>query len=90
MSNENEADISKSLQLKSRMQAIITQGYALMAEMQTPPSEAYATTLAMVWSPEALQEMSTSLAIIMQALTDIQAQCPNLSAVIFPQAVPNE
>jgi hypothetical protein len=82
---ENEGHISKALQLKSRMQAIIRQGYALMADMQSTPSEAYSSTLAMVWSPEALQEMPTSLSIITQALTDIQTQCPALSAVIFPQ-----
>jgi hypothetical protein len=82
---DNEQQISSALQLRGRMQEIIRRGYALMEEMQTSPSDAYATTLAMVWTPEALQEMSTSLSIITQALTDIQTQCPNLSAVIFPQ-----
>jgi hypothetical protein len=82
---DNEQEISKALQLKGRMQAIIKQGYALMEEMKTNPSDAYATTMAMVWTPEALAEMPTSLSIITQALTDIQTQCPNLSAVIFPQ-----
>jgi hypothetical protein len=82
---DNEQEISKALQLRSRMQAIIRQGYALIEEMQATPSDAYAATLAMVWSPEALTEMPNSLAIITQALQDIQTQCPNLSAVIFPQ-----
>jgi hypothetical protein len=81
---DNEQEISKALQLRGRMQAIIRQGYALMEEMQATPSDAYATTLAMVWTPEALTEMPNSLAIIQQALQDIQTQCPNLSAVIFP------
>jgi hypothetical protein len=81
----NEQEISSALQLRGRMQDIIRRGYALMEEMQTTPSDAYAATMAMVWSPEALQEMPKSLAIIQQALQDIQAQCPNLSAVIFPQ-----
>jgi hypothetical protein len=82
---ENEGHISNALQLKSRMQTIIQQGYALMNDMQATPSDAYATTLAYVWNADALQEMSTSLSIITQALQDIQTQCPNLSAVIFPQ-----
>jgi len=81
---ENEAQISKALQLKSRMQALINQGYALMAEMAAQPSAAYATTMALVWEAEALQEMPTSLGIISQALTDIQTQCPHLASVIFP------
>jgi hypothetical protein len=85
---DNEQEISKALQLRGRMQAIIRQGYSLMEDMQASPSDAYATTLAMVWTPEALQEMQTSLSIITQALTDIQTQCPNLSAVIFPQQEP--
>jgi hypothetical protein len=82
---ENEGHISKALQLKSRMQTIIRQGYALMEEMQATPSDVYATILAYVWTPEEITEMPTSLSIITQALTDIQTQCPNLSAVIFPQ-----
>jgi hypothetical protein len=82
---DNEKEISNALQLRSRMQDIISRGYALMKEIQTTPSDAYATTLAMVWTPEALQEMPNSLAIITKALTDIQTQCPALSAVIFPQ-----
>jgi hypothetical protein len=82
---DNEQEISKALQLRGRMQDIIRRGYALIADMQASPSDAYATTLAMVWSPEALTEMSTSLSIITQALQDIQTQCPNLSAVVFPQ-----
>jgi hypothetical protein len=81
---DNEQEISKALQLRGRMQAIIKQGYSLMEDMQASPSDAYATTLAMVWTPEALAEMGTSLTIIQQALTDIQNQCPNLSSVIFP------
>jgi hypothetical protein len=85
---DNETEINNAILLKSRMQAIIRQGYALMADMQTTPSDAYATTLAMVWTPEALTEMPTSLSIITQALQDIQTQCPNLSAVIFPQQEP--
>jgi hypothetical protein len=82
---DNEQEISKALQLKGRMQAIIRQGYALMEEMQATPSDAYATTLAYVWNADALAEMPKSLAIIQQALADIQTQCPELSAVIFPQ-----
>jgi hypothetical protein len=82
---DNETEINNAILLKSRMRDIIRRGYALMADMQTAPSDAYATTLAMVWTPEALTEMSTSLSIITQALADIQTQCPNLSAVIFPQ-----
>jgi hypothetical protein len=82
---DNETEINNAILLKSRMQDIIRRGYALMADMQASPSDAYATTLEMVWSPEALQEMPMSLAIISQALKDIQTQCPNLSAVIFPQ-----
>jgi hypothetical protein len=82
---DNEQQISSALQLRGRMQEIIRRGYALMEEMQATPSDAYAATLAMVWTPEALQEMPTSLSIITQALTDIQTQCPALSAVIFPQ-----
>jgi hypothetical protein len=82
---DNEQEISNALQLRGRMQDIIRRGYALMADMQASPSDAYAKTLAMVWTPEALQEMQTSLSIITQALQDIQTQCPNLSAVIFPQ-----
>lgn len=82
---ENETQISKALQLKSRMQSLINQGYALMSEMASPQSAAYATTMALVWSPEALQEMPTSLGIVSQALADIQAQCPNLAGIIFPQ-----
>jgi hypothetical protein len=82
---DNETEVNNAILLKSRMQDIIRRGYALMADMQATPSDAYATTLAMVWTPEALQEMPNSLAIIQQALQDIQTQCPNLSAVIFPQ-----
>jgi hypothetical protein len=85
---DNETEINNAILLKSRMQDIIRRGYALMADMQASPSDAYATTLAMVWTPEALTEMSTSLSIITQALQDIQTQCPNLSAVIFPQQEP--
>jgi hypothetical protein len=81
---DNEQEISNALQLRGRMQALIKQGYSLMEDMQASPSDAYATTLAMVWTPEALAEMGTSLTIIQQALTDIQNQCPNLSSVIFP------
>jgi hypothetical protein len=81
---DNEQEISKALQLRGRMQDIIRRGYTLMNDMQATPSGAYATTLAMVWTPEALAEMGTSLTIIQQALTDIQNQCPNLSSVIFP------
>jgi hypothetical protein len=81
---DNEQEISKALQLRGRMQAIIKQGYALMEEMQATPSDAYTSILAMIWKPEALTEMGTSLTIIQQALTDIQNQCPNLSSVIFP------
>jgi hypothetical protein len=82
---DNEQEISKALQLRGRMQAIIKQGYALMNDMQATPSDAYTTTLAYVWNADALQEMPISLGIITQALQDIQTQCPNLSAVIFPQ-----
>jgi hypothetical protein len=82
---DNEQDISKALQLKGRMQAIIQQGYQLMYDMQVSPSDVYATILAYVWNAEALAEMPKSLAIIQQALADIQTQCPELSAVIFPQ-----
>jgi hypothetical protein len=82
---DNEQEISKALQLRGRMQDIIRRGYALIADMQTSPSDAYATILTYVWTPEALQEMPISLGIIQQALQDIQTQCPNLSAVIFPQ-----
>jgi hypothetical protein len=85
---DNEQEISNALQLRGRMQSIIRQGYALMNDMQATPSDAYATTLAMVWSPEALTEMPKSLEIITKALTDIQTQCPNLSAVIFPAEEP--
>jgi hypothetical protein len=81
---DNETEVNNAILLKSRMQDIIRRGYALMADMQSTPSDAYATTLAMVWKPEALAEMGTSLTIIQQALTDIQNQCPNLSSVIFP------
>jgi len=81
---DNEQNISKALQLKGRMRAIVTQGYALMSDMQDT-DEVVQGTLAQVWEPAALQEMPTSLAIIIQALQDIQAQCPNLAAVIFPQ-----
>jgi hypothetical protein len=81
----NEQEISSALQLRGRMQDIIRRGYALMADMKSTPSDAYAKTMAMVWSPEALTEMPTSLSIITQALQDIQTQCPALSAVIFPQ-----
>jgi len=86
----NKTEISKALQLEGRMQALIQQGYALMNEMEAQPSAAYATTMAFVWEPEALQEMSISLGIIQQALMDIQTQCPSLSAKIFPQPTPVE
>jgi hypothetical protein len=82
---DNETEISKALQLRGRMQAIIRQGYALMEEMQSEKSDAYTSTMAMVWSPETLAEMQASLAIISQALADIRTQCPHLSAVIFPK-----
>jgi hypothetical protein len=82
---DNETEVNNAILLKSRMEDIIRRGYALMEDMQSTPSDAYATTLAMVWTPEALQEMPMSLAIIQQALQDIQTQCPHLSAVIFPQ-----
>jgi predicted amidohydrolase YtcJ len=82
---DNEQEISKALQLRGRMQDIIRRGYTLMNDMQATPSDAYATTLAYVWNADALQEMPISLGIITQALQDIQTQCPNLSAVIFPQ-----
>jgi hypothetical protein len=82
---DNEQEINKALQLRGRMQAIIRQGYALMEEMQATPSDVYATILAYVWNADALAEMPMSLAIIQQALQDIQTQCPHLSAVIFPQ-----
>jgi hypothetical protein len=87
---DNEQEISNALQLRGRMQAIIRQGYALMEDMQATPSDVYATILAYVWNADALAEMPMSLAIIQQALADIQTQCPNLSAVIFPPQEPTD
>lgn len=82
----NTQEISKALQLESKMKDLIRRGYALMNEMETQnQTRAYSTVMALVWSSEALAEMPTSLTIINQALTDIQTQCPNLSSVIFPQ-----
>jgi len=81
----NEQDISNALRLRSRMQSLIEQGYALMGEMQASPSEAYAATLGMIWKPTALAQMPIAMRIIQAALADVQMQCPDLSAEIFPQ-----
>lgn len=82
--NENEALMSKALQLKGRMISIVNEGLTLISDMQST-NEVFVNTLTQVWTTEQLLEMQSSLTIITQALESIQTQCPHLSLVIFPQ-----